>query len=810
MPQEPEPAAERTGAFTGAFGRAFLLLYVFLSGFCSLTYQIIWERRLKSVFGGDIVSASIIVAVFLLGLGLGGLAFRRPRPRPLLVLAGLEAAIGIIAFASFDLIPRIGDLASSMVSGRGSGGSLAAGALGSALFLAVPTLLMGGTLPLIFQAFAPVSGNGAGFIGRVYGVNVLGAFAGTLLPLSAFGTLGLPAVLEAAGAVNIGLALGLLALASKRRGALAAPPPPVEKEDPRRGSIRFLAGFAFLSGFVALSIEILLLRFIGLLQGQSAYTFPIILSAYLLAMAAGSIVWSAASERMRAGGARALPFALQAAVGSILPLAIVIFTPLLRGEYAAYFNFPMMFKLFGELLESGRFLLALRLAGQFSLPLLILVAPVVFVSGGIFPALIKAMNRSGRPLGQATGLVYFWNSLGCAAGSLASGFLLIPNLGWYGSIAAISALSLAGGFFGVRESGRSAPRPMPAPRGRAIGIRIAAASLAVLLPAGAFLLMDSRLPYEIAAGKRSGYVAVEGYREGPTGVAVAVKESRPRGTVVDIYEDGILMSELPSPRFSYIANLPRLQENLASVLILGLGGGQNVADLLSDPRVRRLVVVDWSGEIIELVSTRPVAKYNRAPFDDRRLRIVKADARLAVRLFAREGLAFDAVINNLGFPSWSGAGGLTSVEFFRAVRDILAPDGFYYHVPNAANGREWDLVQDTLAAVFARIAVHNDRIMICGAKPYAPRPERIAQILTREMRKRTDPYLAPPDAPDDRLAAEFRARLAVVAREDLPNIGILTDAVPAAEYPISLGGLWRMAVKGRTDPSPAPPVRARR
>jgi predicted membrane-bound spermidine synthase len=50
----------------------FIISLVFFSGFCSLTYKVIWERTLKYSFDGNVIFGSIIVSVFLLGLGIGG------------------------------------------------------------------------------------------------------------------------------------------------------------------------------------------------------------------------------------------------------------------------------------------------------------------------------------------------------------------------------------------------------------------------------------------------------------------------------------------------------------------------------------------------------------------------------------------------------------------------------------------------------------------------------------------------------------------------------------------------------------------
>ncbi len=46
-------------------------LLFFVSGISGLIYQVVWVREFGNVFGNTVYSASLIVAVFMLGLGVG-------------------------------------------------------------------------------------------------------------------------------------------------------------------------------------------------------------------------------------------------------------------------------------------------------------------------------------------------------------------------------------------------------------------------------------------------------------------------------------------------------------------------------------------------------------------------------------------------------------------------------------------------------------------------------------------------------------------------------------------------------------------
>ena len=83
-----------------------LALAVFcVSGAASLLYQVIWQRVLTVFSGADVFSATIIVASFMGGLGLGTLAGghvadRVSRRASLMLVGAAEMAVGVFGFFS--------------------------------------------------------------------------------------------------------------------------------------------------------------------------------------------------------------------------------------------------------------------------------------------------------------------------------------------------------------------------------------------------------------------------------------------------------------------------------------------------------------------------------------------------------------------------------------------------------------------------------------------------------------------------------------------------------------------------------------
>lgn len=155
---------------------ALLLGSFFLSGICALMYQVSWQRSLYGVIGVDIDSITIIVSMFMLGIGFGGMlggwiADLAPRLR-IQVYACAELSIAGYGFISLWLLQAV---ESWLIASGGSGLHSAAGSL---LFLAAPTLLMGMTLPLLTMVFNEWQHSIGVSVGQLYFINTLGAATG--------------------------------------------------------------------------------------------------------------------------------------------------------------------------------------------------------------------------------------------------------------------------------------------------------------------------------------------------------------------------------------------------------------------------------------------------------------------------------------------------------------------------------------------------------------------------------------------------------------------------------------------------------
>ena len=146
-------------------------LVFFMSGFSALIYQVAWQRLLFTAFGVDLESITIIISVFMAGLGIGAywggrIADKLPK-RMILFFALTEIGIGSFGFASPFLIEKV------QVAFLYSGTLTVAFA--NFLLLLFPTFLMGSTLPLLTQYLTQYIDNIGNNIGWLYFTNTLGA-----------------------------------------------------------------------------------------------------------------------------------------------------------------------------------------------------------------------------------------------------------------------------------------------------------------------------------------------------------------------------------------------------------------------------------------------------------------------------------------------------------------------------------------------------------------------------------------------------------------------------------------------------------
>jgi spermidine synthase len=300
-----------------------LHLLFFFSGISGLIYQVAWVRVFGNVFGNTIYSASVVVAVFMLGLGAGGYvigawADRRYAEKPdslLRTYALLELVIGAMGLGISTLLPRLEQLSvlvSSYTRDQQGWYVLATTAylarVGIAIVLLAPiTLLMGGTLTLLIRHLVRNDlQRGGSSIAVLYAVNTGGAALGCLLTdFMLVPAYGLRSTQLVAVFFNLVAAAGAAFIA----GNVRLKPDATATHKPAKRSVRLqpdvnspqpaaLSPAAILvtslalamAGFAAMGMEILWFRHLSILLGGFRAVFALLLTMILLGIGAGSLV----------------------------------------------------------------------------------------------------------------------------------------------------------------------------------------------------------------------------------------------------------------------------------------------------------------------------------------------------------------------------------------------------------------------------------------------------------------------------------------------------------------------------------------
>ena len=641
--------------------RPTITLFFLLSGATGLIYQVLWVRMLALVLGHSVLAISLVVAIFMSGLGVGArLAGARSGriARPLLVYGLLEATIGVLALLSPSLIYAGFTLFARLSEG---GGNLLGVVLVAVLVLLPPTIAMGATLPMLTHWYAREEKTLGRDMGWLYAVNTSGAVIGAavagfvLLP-----ALGQPNTLYLAAAANLVVALGAGILG--RYHALAPVPADLYEQDaaeletperPRTAPSfvpqgRVLLAFA-VSGAAALVNQVAWSRSFELFTGSTTYAFSLIVCAFIAGLALGGHVLA---RRVDRSPDRVL---LLAALNLGIALSGALLIPLL-GELPLLLIGPLA-ALSGSFLAVQSFVFAVLSA---------LVLLPTSLMGGTYPVTVRTLAASAAQAPQMVGRAYSWNTAGAVLGALGCGLLLIPWLGLRGSLWIAVGLNLLAASL-------------------LLGARLRSAWLLPLLAVLGLLFSPqwnprhmNLAPHMYAADLADDPVALDAmaeqgavlFHEEGRGATVTVLQ-RPEGARV-LRINGKTDASTESDRLTQglLGHLPLLlAEKQDSAMVVGLGSGMSLSAVLSHP-VDHVDAVELLPEVAR--AAEHFSEMLGAPLADERTELLVGDGRQAL-MYGDE--RYDAIISQPTNLFVSGISTLFTVEFFEAMRRSLNEGG---------------------------------------------------------------------------------------------------------------------------------------
>jgi spermidine synthase len=753
-----------------------ILLFLFLASGCSaLIYEVTWIRLLRYLFGNTVYALSTILTVFMAGLALGSYLLGRLADRvdrPLLLYGALEFLIAVFALLFMCLLDPLKSFYVWIEHHHSLTYTSFSLVKFSLIFLVliIPTTLMGGTLPAIARSFTASSDRIGRDVGRLYGMNVLGAVGGCLL--SAFvliNSLGIAHTVDVAVAINAAIAAIVLILFLVGRGGTThqflpssrkSHPQPARERDAeedicrsRRGLQSWILFLSGLSGFATMGLEVLWTRTYISMLSANVLVFAVILAAFLTGLALGSIVIARWVDRIRD--------LAQVIAALLLTNSILVFA-----SDMSLREIGGLFEYLHNLRSTSPFIDHMGVWIHFSVLFLIILIPTTAM-GTVFPAIIRFYSRSIEKLGRDVGKVYTINTSGTIFGAFSSGFILIPLLGIERSIylmAGIYAVLATATFILVGRRTLSMT-----------GLAMVAACIAVI--------PSARSPNWFNAGFiRTRVIPPENtlfFKEGVSANVGIIQRDDFRALTVD----GIIVAQNSRDDMWDLllkAHLPMLlHPDPESVLLIGLGGGISLG-AVEKYDVSEIDCVELSPEVVE--AHRYFAEENDRCWEDPRLNLVINDGRHFLLTTEKR---YDIISVDPVDPPVST---LYTRDFFQLCRDVMKDNGLMLQwVPLFRLSSEHVLmILNSFEHVFPNTTVWYDGTSIFllgrngGDKKFDYRvfTGRFSSPKVRRSLAKID--VADPDM----LLATFVAPSHVFDRFIGPGTGQNTDDRPRLEYSV--------------------------
>jgi len=726
-------------------GRILLFGTVFFTNLLSLSCQVLWLRKVSFLFGSTAVVFSSVLAIFLLGIAGGALwggqvAIRTRRPWRLLgwlqIFLGAWVAVSLpifdlgrnlfLAVFPADLAPLPAALVKLAIV---------------FLCMIAPALVIGAVFPLAVRLATPeagLPGHPGSDLSLIYGLDTLGAAVGSIFAgFFLVPQCGLSAStwILGVGALDLGLFILLRrrervvrgkkrSKASRQVAATTAPTTATVPAEPAASGRRWIVlGAFFLTGAAALLLETGWNRFFSLLNGTHIFSTATVLAGFLAGIGLGSLLMSRFIDRIP--NLYAAAACLYAAV-ALCGVAVFRSAGLFSRAYFRIFHWQDGYNPF-----------------QLTVCLLILVIVLLaaLALGAGFPLVLRLAIRdragvdSGMDLGKqraaAAGKALFANTLGGVAGALLAELVLMPAWGFSGLMTAVVVLyALAAVVF-------LALSPKATTEGSRRWVPVA---VVVALLAGAGALSPAVLPFAppfhalyyhgLHAGNWQSFSAeiksmrVVDESQGLYGQVAVVRQ----GANLLLKDNGKTDASLTvidnQTRF-LLGHLPLLfHPNPRRVLDIGLGGGATLRAVVHHPELREIVVVEIDPMVVAM-ARKHFAVLNEHALDDPRVRVVTNDGRNFVD--GMEGVPgvprrFDVITSEPPNLWVSGASGLYTQEFYRAVANRLADGGILCQwLPRYEMKRnDFRMMIHTIHTVFPYVAfwgAGRDVIVLASPQP---------------------------------------------------------------------------------------------
>ncbi|HET9957398.1 MAG TPA: fused MFS/spermidine synthase, partial [Polyangiaceae bacterium] len=624
------PIASTSGV-ARTLSRLRLPLLMCVSGFASLTYQMVWTAQGALWIGHESAAVLAVITAFFGGLAVGGLAFGKlaqHSANPTRWYGACElciAAWGCILLAVGAHFQA--GLQTLLESPAENGFPWLTTFLLMFLWLLPATTAMGATLPAM-QRLGSRRADGWHSLPELYACNTFGAVLGVLLPTFwLIPQFGFTRTLQVCIALNLACAASPLFLTNRDPthgssshlgiGAITKSPEP-ESAWPHYITLA-------VTGFLGIAYEVLVVRVLSQVTEDTVYTFALLLSVYLV----GTAVGAGAYQRF-AATSLVTPARLRIRLlGATASACLVGTTSLWQSNWIRDTASSALGSSFPAAIATEALLAGCAFG------------PAAVAQGALFSHLSQSLIGAGANFGVALGM----NTLAGSLAPILAGVVMATALGSKASL-----LWVAIGYVLLARPWGSARREL------ALWVPAACAmGLAVFAPPLSFL--------EVPEGGR-----VVSHEEGVMAAVSVVEDARgvARLSINNRQQEGSSASALVDARQAWIPLL--LHPHPRRALFLGLGTGVTARAASRDQNLE-VDAVELLPEVIE------AAHHFRSENDPAgKPRVFEADARRYIR---SSRSTYDVIVSDNFHPARSGSGALYTVEHFAAVRRVLNERGLF-------------------------------------------------------------------------------------------------------------------------------------
>lgn len=498
------------------------------------------------------------------------------------------------------------------------------------LILAVPTAAMGATLPLLARYAVSEDSQIGPRIGLLYGLNTIGAVAGVLIA----GFLLLP-YLGLTGTLLVGAVINFIIFIIAVLVSRKAPMLNGQRVDVSDiTAFHWVFPLMLLLGVVSFTLEVFWTRLLSHVFGGTVYAFSIMLAAFLTGIAVGGLLAGrVAVTKERAAKLLIIVVSGIAGVSVVSYLLIDLWVPVFSG-------------------------LSVKSAYAF-----LIILPSAFFIGATYPLAVRVATDRASETALISGRVYAWNTVGAIIGAILAGFLILPGLGFAGTLRFVCIMCAAISVIAVLKISPS--------------IRLRAHYLAIAIAFGLFAVPFDRPDNMINAYLKKD---IEWGQERYYGVGrSATVLMRDAQGFINLSSNGLSESSLGRqgmPPFNlsqkWLAGLPALARPEAdSALIIGYGGGVAIEGV--PPTITDIDVIEI--EPLVLDANRAVAEERGIdPQSDQRVSVFVNDARNAMLL---SGKTYDIIVSQPSHPWTGGASHLYTSEFIQLSKSRLNEGGVF-------------------------------------------------------------------------------------------------------------------------------------